>query len=425
MLVLGLMSGTSLDGVDAALVEFDEAAYGGRGGAVAAGEPGTPSGAAGCREDEVAAGVVSGWALRAFMTISYSPAQRESIHRVIVAGGAAELCRLHVELGEWLAAAALQLCAEAGVPPESVDLIGSHGQTVWHEPPAVGSGVAGRGALAGSRGSTLQLGCPATIAERTGIPVVSDFRARDMAAGGEGAPLVPWVDRELFSVPGRRRILLNIGGMANLTWLPARGDSAPLLAFDTGPGNALIDAAVALATGGAESYDRGGGWASSGQVDEGLLTELLAHPFFARTPPKSTGRELFGRPFVEDLAARIGTVGERGWADIVATLTALTARSISGAIERWILPWHGVDEVVVTGGGLHNPVLLSLLTEQLAPIPLFRGEVLGVDPDAKEAVAFAVLARAHLLRVPANVPEVTGAAGPRVLGSYTPGRTGT
>lgn len=380
MLVIGLMSGTSLDGVDAALVEFAE-------GAVAA--------------------------LRAFVSIPYTLAQREQIQQAIVAGGAAELCRLDVELGEWLAAAALRVCAEAGVRPEAVDLIGSHGQTVWHAPPRPGS-----------RGATMQLGCAATIAERTGIPVVGDFRARDMAVGGEGAPLVPWVDRELFSAPGRRRVLLNVGGMANLTWLPPLDEGGALLAFDTGPGNALIDAAVELATAGGACYDRDGGWARRGTVDDELLAELLRHPYFERVPPKSTGREVFGRPFVEALVARREPSDEEDWADLIATLTALTARSIAGAIANWVLP-RGVDEVIMTGGGVHNPVLREKLAEALGAVPLLSGEALGLDPDAKEAVAFAVLARAFLQRVPGNVPEVTGAAGPRVLGSYTPGRAGT
>lgn len=383
MLVIGLMSGTSLDGVDAALVEFAEDSAT------------TPE-----------------WTVRAFVMIPYTNEQRERIHRAITSGGAAEFCRLHADLGEWLASAALAVCDAAQVVPGEVDLIGSHGQTVWHEPPA-----------GGRRGATLQLGCPATIAEVTGIPVVSDFRTRDMAAGGEGAPLVPWVDRLLFSVPRRRRILLNIGGMANLTWLPAEGESGPVLAFDTGPGNALIDVAVELATGGVAHYDRGGELAARGRVDDVVLNELLAHPYFERVPPKSTGRELFGAQFVQGVVARLGPVDEQGWADLVATLTALTARSIAGAIESWVAD-RGVDEVVVTGGGARNPELCRMLAEALAPVPLRPGEELGLDPDAKEAVAFAVLARAHLLGEPANLPEVTGAAGPRVLGSYTPGRRG-
>lgn len=382
MLVIGLMSGTSLDGVDAALVEFGESA-------------GYPD-----------------WSLRAFVTIPYIAEQRERIHGAIREGGAAELCRLNVELGEWLAAAALAVCEEAGVSPDEVEVIGSHGQTIWHEPPT--SEV---------RGATLQLGCAATIAELTGIPVVSDFRARDMAAGGEGAPLVPWVDKVLFSAPARRRILLNIGGMANLTWLPPAGEPGEVLAFDTGPGNALIDAAIELATNGARHFDGGGEFAARGRVDDVVLADLLAHPYLAKEPPKSTGRELFGHGLVQELAGRIAPEGDEGWADLVATLTAFTARSIAGAVERWC-GGRGVDEVVVTGGGARNPELFRLLAKELAPIPLLPGEELGFDPDAKEAVAFALLARGYLRGETANLPEVTGAAGPRILGSYTPGSAG-
>lgn len=381
MLVGGLMSGTSLDGIDAALVELD-------------GDLLTPV-----------------WSMRAFLDVPYTPAQRHAIHDAIVGGNAAALCRLHADLGEWFADAALRVCAAAGVAPEQVAVLGSHGQTVWHEPPD-----------AGRRGATLQLGCAATIAERTGIAVVSDFRTRDVAAGGEGAPLVPWVDRLLFAEAGKRRVLQNIGGMANLTWLPPRGAAEPLLAFDTGPGNALIDAAVELATDGRETYDRDGGWADTGAVDEPLLAELLAHPFLQRDPPKSTGREVFGRPFVEQLAARVQPADRAAWAGLISTLTELTVRSIVHSIQRWLVP-RGVDEVVLTGGGACNPVIVRRITQQLAPLPV-RSEAtaLGVDPAAKEAVAFAALAWAHLRGAPGNMPEATGASGPRVLGSYTPGR---
>jgi anhydro-N-acetylmuramic acid kinase len=383
VLVGGLMSGTSLDGIDAALVEFT--------------------------------GDIRRltWSVRAFVDVGYAPAQRHAIHEAIVAGNAAALCRLHAELGEWFADAALRVCAAAGVATDQVAVLGSHGQTIWHEPPD-----------AGRRGATLQLGCPATIAERTGIAVVSDFRTRDMAAGGEGAPLVPWVDRLLFSAPGKRRVLQNIGGMANLTWLPPRDADEPLLAFDTGPGNALIDAAVELATDGRETYDRDAVWADAGALDEALLDELLAHPFLQREPPKSTGREVFGRPFVQQLVARNRPADHAAWAALISTLTEVTVRSIVSSIQRWLVP-RGVDEVVLTGGGASNPAIVRRIAQQLAPVPV-RSEAtaLGVDPAAKEAVAFAALAWAHLCSEPGNVPSATGAAGPRILGSYTPGRTG-
>ncbi|MGH7556163.1 MAG: anhydro-N-acetylmuramic acid kinase, partial [Longimicrobiales bacterium] len=339
----------------------------------------------------------------------YTSEQRHEIHEAIVSGGAAGLCMLHARLGEWLAAATLDACERAGLRIDEVDLIGSHGQTVWHVPPENGR-----------RGATLQLGDPATIAERTGVPVVSDFRSRDVAAGGQGAPLVPWIDRTLFSLPGRARILQNIGGMANLTRVPPRGANEPLLAFDTGPGNALIDAAVELATDGRETFDRDGRRAAAGTIDETLLAELLAHPYFEREPPKSTGRELFGKPFVEALVARAHTSGDAVWANLVATLTAFTARTIVDAVRRWVLP-RGADELVVTGGGARNPALMRMLRESLAPLPVMSGDEIGIDPDAKEALAFAALAWAHAQGIPGNVPEATGASGPRLLGSLTPG----
>ncbi|HET7322578.1 MAG TPA: anhydro-N-acetylmuramic acid kinase, partial [Longimicrobiaceae bacterium] len=382
VLIVGLMSGTSLDGVDAALVEI---------------------------EGESVEGLR--WAMRHATTLPFTDAEREIIHAGILSGSAESLCALHADLGEWLARAAELVCEEAGVPLEEVDAIGSHGQTLWHRPPTPEA-----------RGATLQLGDPATIAERTGRPVVSDFRARDVAAGGHGAPLVPWVDQALFALPDTARALQNIGGIGNVSWVPPRGSDEDVFAFDTGPGNALIDAAVALATGGRLAFDEGGQLAAQGKVDAALLAELLQHPYFAEQPPKSTGRELFGRPFVERLVQAIQPEGDRDWLDLVATLTELTARSIADAYARWAIP-RGVAEVVVTGGGASNPQLMRRLRELLAPLPVREGEVLGVDPGAKEALAFAVLAWAHLKGIPANAPRATGAAGPRVLGSFTPGAT--
>ena len=262
MLIVGLMSGTSLDGVDAALVSID-----------------------GTDTERI------DWRIVHWCTVPYTEERRTRIHQGILAGTAEAICDLHAELGEWFAEAAAEVCSRAEVPLEKVDAIGSHGQTVWHRPPAEGR-----------RGATLQLGDASTIAERTGCPVIADFRTRDIAAGGQGAPLVPWVDRLLFSIPGQARALQNIGGIGNVSWVPPRESDAEVIAFDTGPGNALMDAAVELATGGKLSYDRDGLLAARGQVDETLLTELLRHPFFALEPPKSTGREAFGRPVVERLA---------------------------------------------------------------------------------------------------------------------------
>jgi anhydro-N-acetylmuramic acid kinase len=381
VLVIGLMSGTSLDGIDAALVEIDGALD-------------TPV-----------------WRIRSFLDTPYTPAQRAAIHDGIVHGNAASLCRLNADIGEWFADATQRLLDDAGIAADEITIIGSHGQTVWHEPPHDGR-----------RGSTLQLGCAATIAERTGIAVVNDFRSRDMAAGGEGAPLVPWVDRLLFSHPTRRRVLQNIGGMGNLTWLPPLGSAEPILAFDTGPGNALIDAAVELASSGTSTFDRDGQWAAAGSPDESLLDELLAHPFLQRDPPKSTGREVFGRPYVQALAQRVGPRNREEWASFICTLTELSARSIAAAIQRWVLP-RGVDEVVITGGGAFNAQLVERIRRQLPAVEITAGgNALGIDPAAKEALAFAALAWAHVQGATGNVPEATGASGARVLGSFTPGR---
>jgi anhydro-N-acetylmuramic acid kinase len=378
--IVGLMSGTSLDGVDAALVEIE-----------------------GSGEEDVSIRLVRA------LTVEYDSAQRAALHDAIVGGDAEALCGLHADLGEWLAGAAVRVCAEAGIPLEDVDAIGSHGQTVWHRPPA-----------GAARGATLQLGDPATLAERTGRPVVSDFRSRDVAAGGHGAPLVPWVDALLHARPDRARALQNLGGIGNVTRVPRRGSGETVSAFDTGPANAPIDAVVELATGGRHRFDRDGRLASRGTVDRPLLEELLAHPYFAAEPPKSTGREAFGRPFVERLVEAVRPEGDADWMDLVATLTELSARSVADAYRRWVLPL-GVDEVVLTGGGARNPVLAGRIRELLAPLPVVDAAAAGIDPDAKEAVAFAVLAWAHLRGIAGNVPAATGAARPRVLGSLTPG----
>lgn len=384
MLIVGLMSGTSLDGIDAALVRF---------------EGDIPE--------------TLHWEVVRTRTYAFDPARREAIHGAVLEGSAEALCALHADLGEWLADAVLQLCEDAGIAPRSVEAVASHGQTIWHRPPT------GK-----RRGATLQLGDPATIAERTGCDVISDFRARDVAAGGHGAPMVCFADRVLFSDPDRPRALQNIGGIANVTRVPARGSDEPLVAFDTGPGNALIDAAVELATRGAETFDRDGHWARRGNPDDRLMWKWLGNSYFERPPPKTTGREMFGRPLVERIVRNVKPDSEGEWANLIATLTQLTAYSIHDAHVNWIMP-HGLDyEVVVTGGGARNPVLMEMLRTQFEEIPVRGGEVLGVDPEAKEAVAFAALGWAHLNVISGNEPSATGASGPRVLGSLTPGFRG-
>lgn len=364
--VIGLLSGTSADGTDAALCEL------------------------------------SGWgeATRlhgcTFVTTPFDRVLRERIFRVAEAN-ATELTDLDVLLGEAFAAAALEVAVAAGVPLAEIDLIGSHGQTAVHHPRS-----------AGRLGSTLQIGEAAVIAERTGCPVISDFRVRDVAAGGEGAPLVPLVDHLLFRKPGVRRALQNIGGIANVTLVADRLEE--LVAFDNGPGNMPLDAVARAASAGAEAFDAGGRRAARGRVDAALLVELHAHPYLSQPPPKSTGRETFGKDFVYPLLARFGGRLD----DLLATLTRFVAEAIARSY-REVLP-APPQEVYVSGGGALNPTLMGHLTALLAPVPVATTAALGVDPEAKEAIAFAVLANETLFGRPGNLPSVTGAAGPRVLG---------
>lgn len=373
------MSGTSLDGIDAALIDIDGDASNVQ------------------------------WTLVKFVAKTYSSEQRDAIHAAILEGNAERLCRVHADLGDWLADAATDVAAAAGVSMNAIDVIGSHGQTVWH--------IAPDGA---TRGATLQLGCAATIAERTGVSVVSDFRTRDVAAGGHGAPLVPWADRLLFANADRPRVLVNIGGMANLSWVPPRGSSEAVLAFDTGPGNVLIDAAVEIATNGEHMFDEDGNRARDGEVDSALLSELLDHEFYRRAPPRSTGRELFGRAQVEGLVNSTRRPRTKAATELIATLTELTARTIADSIRTW-LAGRDIGEVVVTGGGARNTWLVERLATLLAPVAVKTGADVGIDSDAKEAIVFAALAWAHVNRIPGNLPAATGAMGPRILGSFTPG----
>jgi len=368
------MSGTSLDGVDAALVEIES------------------------EDDRFGARVA------AFISVPYEDQQRQAI-RMALSGGPKELCRLNVQLGEWFADAARRLLNDAGVEAAEVAAVGSHGQTVWHEPPSESQ-----------PGATLQLGEPAVLAERLGVPVVSDFRARDIAAGGHGAPLVPIVDLLLFSVPGSWRALQNIGGIANVTFVPPSESEKTLIAFDTGPGVAVIDSVVRFLTDGAEHYDVDGRRAASGQVSDDLLATLLDDDYFREGRPKSTGRERYGEAYARALIRQGRELGLRD-NDLVATATALTAGTIAGAYATAEV---GVDECIVSGGGARNPTLMQMLAEHLDPVPIADLSVLGWDPDAKEAAAFAILAHLFQTHAPGNVPSATGAAGPRILGKLTP-----
>lgn len=354
---------------------------------------------------------------RAFRSFPYARAVRDRLLRLSQAAelGAGEVSQVNVLLGELFAQAVLRLCRAARVAPGAVDAVGSHGHTIYHRPQQ-----------RPGPGSTLQIGEPAVIATRTGITTVADFRPADVALGGEGAPLVPYVHAVLFRQPDRAVAIHNIGGIANLTYLPAasesrNGDQRDVLAFDSGPGNAVIDGVVQAVSAGKRRYDRNGRLAKAGRVHAGLLRGLLRHAYFARQPPKSTGREEFGAPFIARFLQRAARLGLSA-ADQVATATALSAASMAGAYREFILPRHPLAEVFVTGGGALNPTLLAGFAARLPDVRVRPLTDTGYDPQSLEALAFAVLAYATLHGLPSNVPSATGAGGPAVLGKIVPGK---
>ena len=374
LVVVGLMSGTSHDGISAAVVRF---------------HPGE-------RDDRPMP------ELLAFVQQSYDDAFRARLLAAIAQPthpGA--YTRLDFELGDRLGAAAVSAIAESGLARSDIDAIASHGHTVWHEPPH----------------ATWQFGQPAAIAERTGRAVIADFRTRDVAAGGQGAPLVPIADALLFA-GGDWRALQNIGGIGNVTVVPPGGGVPGTRAFDTGPGVGVVDA-VTRAVRPDLPYDVDGVLALQGTAVREVVEALLLHPYFSSPPPKSTGRELFTPSYVADLvaschAARAGCSD----ADLVATAVELTARSIALAYDRFVP--EPIADVVISGGGARNPALVQRLVALLAPRAVTSFDTIFFDGDAKEAVAFAFLGWLHLRGLPGNVPAATGALGPRVLGTYTP-----
>lgn len=316
-----------------------------------------------------------------------------------------DLTELNVLLGEAFAAAILAFLQNTGMNGQEVDVIGSHGQTIYHlvEP--------------GRTRSTLQIGEPAVIARRTGTTVVANFRVADIAAGGQGAPLIAYLDALLFSSTERSRALQNIGGIGNVTFLPAGSGPNGAYAFDTGPGNVLIDYGARYFTDAA--FDRDGALASAGQVDEALLAEVLAHTYFQQPPPKTTGRELFGDVFAAHLIAR-GVARGLAPEDIMATLTAITAESIATAY-RTFGPAQ-LDDVIVSGGGAYNPVLMARLQAALPAVHVQSFDEIGLPASAKEAVLFALLAYESVHDRPANLPQATGATAPALLGYIVPGK---
>jgi anhydro-N-acetylmuramic acid kinase len=283
----------------------------------------------------------------------------------------------------------------SGVPLESIHLIGCHGQTIFHE-----------------RRSTLQIGDGSVLAELTGVPVVSDFRPRDMAAGGRGAPLVPFVDYRLYRHPKLGRIALNIGGIANITAIPPAAGPEQVTAFDTGPGNMVIDQLVAIFTKGKQTFDKDGRLAASARVDEILLNSLLNAPYFRQKPPKTAGREEYGREFIQTLRRT-----KRPLPDLIATATAFTAATIAIGIQRFVR--HPVHELIASGGGVRNRTLMAYLQAFLPRLRLRTSNEFGIDSDAKEAIAFAVMAYETWNRRPSNLPSATGARKPVILGKLS------
>ena len=383
-LVVGVMSGTSADGIDAALVRV-------RG-----------------------SGELLSWRLLRHETLHYSVKLTDLILRCSEpgSGDAASICRLNILLGELFARAVLHVAERGGVDPHSIDLIGSHGQTVQHLPaPVTITGIPVRGSL--------QLGEPSVIAERTGITTVANFRARDLAAGGQGSPLVSYVDFLFFRNRSRGRLVINIGGGASLTAIPASAGADRVIGFDTGPGNMVIDALVSRMTAGREAFDHGGRYARGGRVSEDLLARLLDHPYLLMPPPKSCGREEFGRPFLESILKENAALPPK---DLIATATRFTAEAIAFACRRYVMPHNVYEEAIVSGGGARNDYLMEQLRSAIPELSIKESDEYGVPAAAKEAVAFALLANETIHGLPNNLPAVTGASHPVVLGTIVPGR---
>ena len=378
MRIAGIMSGTSLDGIDVAIIDISG----------------------------------SGFKAKINVLTSHSVPYPRKIREALMAVSntnafTGDISRLNFLLGE-LYAEALEETAERGeIPLDTIKLIGCHGQTIFHE---------GQGAqyLGKKVASTFQIGESSVITERLGIDVISNFRERDVAAGGKGAPLVPYLDYMLMRHRGRGRVAVNIGGIANLTAIPPNTSTERVIAFDTGPGNMVIDQLMSRITSGGEHFDKDGVTAAAGVPDPKLLAKLLRDKYFRAKPPKTAGREQYGAEFVSKLLDT-----ELSSEDLVATATALTAESIAVGVRNFVLPDMRVDEVFVSGGGTHNPTLMRMLRKALEPIPVMDTSEVGLDVDAKEAIAFAVMAYETAHARPSNVPFATGAKRSVVLGKLT------
>lgn len=384
--VIGLISGTSCDGIDACLAKI--------------------TGNGSSTEIEIIE----------FETYPYKNEIRELIFDASneQTGTVDKICQLNFILGQLFADAAVQTAGKSSIPISDIDIIGSHGQTIYH--------ISSLKEKADKKvRSTLQIAEPSVIARETGVTTVGDFRTGDIAAGGEGAPLVPYADFILFGKDGIDRAIQNIGGIANVTFLPAGCSINEIIAFDNGPGNMIIDCFVEIITDGRLKYDKDGELASKGKLNQGLLERLCSHPYLSIPPPKSTGREDFGFQFSDDLYEEL----KRDNVDIldtITTATAFTAKSISDSYRKYIQPSYRISEVVMSGGGAYNPVLFKFLKDYLGDIEIRKVEEFGIPSDAKEALAFAILANETICGNTGNVPSATGARERVVLGKIIPGK---
>lgn len=384
--VIGLMSGTSFDGIDACLVKI------------------TGNGLS--TETEIIE----------FETYPYKEEIRELIFDASKeqTGRVDKICQLNFTLGKLFADAAGQIAEKSSIPISDIDIIGSHGQTIYH--------ISSLKEKADKKvRSTLQIAEPSIIAQETGVTTVADFRTRDIAAGGEGAPLVPYADFILFGKDGIGRAVQNIGGIANVTFLPAGCSINEIIAFDNGPGNMIIDRFAKIITEGKLKYDKDGELASKGKLNQDLLERLCSHPYLSIPPPKSTGREDFGIQFSDNLYEELKR-DNVDFLDTITTVTVFTAKSISDSYRKYIQPSYKLSEVVMSGGGVYNPILFQFLKEYLENINIRKVEEFGIPSDAKEALAFAILANETICGNPGNVPSATGARERVVLGKIIPGR---
>jgi anhydro-N-acetylmuramic acid kinase len=386
--VIGIMSGTSVDGIDAALTEIE------------------------------GHGATARVELKAFRSFPFPAGMRSRIFKLFDPASARidQICNLDFLLGELFASSVNHFVAELGIRADDVDLVGTAGQTIWHDPHPIREEVTAEWMDHPiETRSTFAIGQSAVIAERTGILTVGDLRVRDVAAGGQGAPLIAYADWVLLRDGKKGRCIQNIGGIGNVTYLPPDAGLEDVIAFDTGPGNMVIDALTDVATGGAQKFDRDGRIAARGKVNQTILENWLRDPYFRKEPPKTTGREQFGVQFARRAMMESPSTPIE---DLIATATALTARSIHDAYEQFLRIRGPIDEIIIGGGGAENTTMMKMLGKMVGKVPLLRHEDLGIDSSAKEAIAIAIISNDAVAGLDTNVSGATGGR-PTVLGKIS------